>query len=403
MSNWIIEPRDPLIARDGRPFGPVPGARAASLSFPFPSTIAGGVRTRLGLNNDGIFDSSLILRLKRIGIRGPLLVELNDEGDINDSGLLCPAPLDALLFEGESEDKNTAYRKRLVPLRLPSGGATNLTAGLAPVGLVESDSRKPHGRSPRFWHWEQFLKWLQPPAYNSAAEGEAMTLRSLGHNGLTSENRTHVGIEPAHQSAIEGALFQTRGLEFTMNAKLDDSGKADLRRMALMVVVEDQVDAEGCLSIKGGLAPLGGERRLVNWRQSQATLPECPSALLAAIVRTKCCRLVLLTPAHFEQGSTPRWLTEPRNGVAAQLSALVIGRAEVVSGWDLQANSPKPTRRLAPAGTTMFLKLDGDAGAVEKWVTTTWMQNISDDDTHRRDGFGLCALGVWDGIFQEME
>ena len=52
MTTWIIEPHDPLIFRDGRPFGPNPGARAKTLSFPFPSTTTGGVRTRAGLDKD---------------------------------------------------------------------------------------------------------------------------------------------------------------------------------------------------------------------------------------------------------------------------------------------------------------------------------------------------------------
>jgi CRISPR-associated protein Cmr3 len=49
MTVWIMEPHDPLLVRDGRPFGSNPGARARSLLFPFPSTIAGGMRTRAGL------------------------------------------------------------------------------------------------------------------------------------------------------------------------------------------------------------------------------------------------------------------------------------------------------------------------------------------------------------------
>ena len=77
MLTWIIEPRDPLIVRDGRPFGPTPGARAASLSFPFPSTTTGVVRTRAGLGPDGKFDTAQIERVKQIAVRGPLLVELN--------------------------------------------------------------------------------------------------------------------------------------------------------------------------------------------------------------------------------------------------------------------------------------------------------------------------------------
>ncbi|MFZ2521089.1 MAG: type III-B CRISPR module-associated Cmr3 family protein, partial [Anaerolineae bacterium] len=32
MKTWLIEPRDPLIFRDGRPFSASPGARAKTLS-----------------------------------------------------------------------------------------------------------------------------------------------------------------------------------------------------------------------------------------------------------------------------------------------------------------------------------------------------------------------------------
>lgn len=70
MELWIIEPRDPLIARDGRPFGPYPGARARPLNFPFPSTIAGGLRTRAGQDQSGRFEAKNIPAVKQIGIRG---------------------------------------------------------------------------------------------------------------------------------------------------------------------------------------------------------------------------------------------------------------------------------------------------------------------------------------------
>ena len=48
MTLWRIEPRGPLIVRDGRPFGLNPGARAESLDFPFPATIAGARHHRAG-------------------------------------------------------------------------------------------------------------------------------------------------------------------------------------------------------------------------------------------------------------------------------------------------------------------------------------------------------------------
>jgi CRISPR-associated protein Cmr3 len=74
-----------------------------------------------------------------------------------------------------------------------------------------------------------------------------------------------------------------------------------------------------------------------------------------------------------------------------------------VSGWDFEINKPKPTRRLTPAGTTLFLKLDGDEDAIRRWIEATWMCCVSDEEQDRRDGFGLAVLGVWDGKLQPME
>ena len=101
----IIEPRDPFIARDGKPFGV--GTSAATLPFPFPSTTTGGVRTRAGLaggsfvDNTGQPNQSLITAVKEIATSGALLVELNEQGEIEN--WLMHAPSDALLLEDKSD------------------------------------------------------------------------------------------------------------------------------------------------------------------------------------------------------------------------------------------------------------------------------------------------------------
>ncbi|MGQ9756041.1 MAG: type III-B CRISPR module-associated Cmr3 family protein, partial [Desulfotomaculales bacterium] len=118
MTVWIIEPRDPLIVRDGRPFGPVPGARAVSLAFPFPSTTTGALRTRDGLDAVGRFQPSEIPQVKKINVRGPLLVEL-DAGTGDITRWLVPAPADALLLDHEPSETGRSMLKRLVPLQLP--------------------------------------------------------------------------------------------------------------------------------------------------------------------------------------------------------------------------------------------------------------------------------------------
>jgi CRISPR-associated protein Cmr3 len=386
MKTWIIEPRDPLIARDGRPFTADPGARAKSLPFPYPSTTTGTARTRYGFTqgdfNDDAQKKELISRVQRIPVQGPLLVALNDDGAIKD--WLLPAPADAVLFEA---DEKQAHIKQLVPLLLSQGAYTDLPDDLIPIGFASYDAiskRKPLKDAPRFWKWEEFLDWLINPR-----DQQSIRLNELGHNGPTAEARVHVKIDPEKQAAEEGFLYQTSGLEFTR--------KVDERTVRLALAVRTPIDAPSMV------APLGGEQRLSYWRESREQLPaSCPNEIREAIKQRKACRIVLLTPAYFKAGFRPEWLLRSQNGITPRLVAAAVGRPQVVSGWDYENRRPKPTRRLAPAGSVYFLKLEGD-GDIDRWIDEMWMRCVSDDEQTRLDGFGLAALGAWPDEGKETE
>jgi len=410
MKTWIIEPRDPFIARDGKPFSAIPGTRASSLPFPFPSTTTGGVRTRAGLRN-GVFDTNLISAVKNIGVRGPLLVELDNDGRIIE--WLLPAPSDALLLEAEGSVASLSTNaKAVVKCLAPSDGyqdLTNLPAGLSPVFMAVRDPRKPLGNSPRYWRWKKFEEWLLNP------KDDEVSLAALGHNGPTNEDRTHLKVEHDSQTAEEGALFQTRGLEFTQQSNEEKLSTATRLAIAIATDANDRL-ADKTSGVVEGLSPLGGERRLVCWRESSLLPPtedvlamKCPQRIREAIRADAACRLVLLTPAYFERGCIPTWLTQSRHGCTPSLKAVATGRAQIISGWDFERvagdpkrkyGRPKPTRRLTPAGAVLFLKLDGTPAAIEDWVNSMWMKCVSDDDnqfhlTPRLDGFGLAILGKW--------
>ena len=111
---------------------------------------------------------------------------------------------------------------------------------------------------------------------------------------------------------------------------------------------------------------------------------------------------MLLTPALFGQGYLPAWILT-RAGVQAEVSAAAVPRYQTVSGWDYKAGKPKANRRLAPAGSVYYLKLQGDDDAIHAFADTVWMQTVSDDEQARRDGFGLAVLGTWSGEAVEME
>jgi CRISPR-associated protein Cmr3 len=412
MKTCIIEPHDSFIARDGRPFGLIAGVRAASLPFPFPSTTTGGVRTRAGLDAEGVFDAGKISDVKNLNVHGALLVEIDDHGNV--AQWFAHAPADALLFDTDDSDKDKAKVCRLIPGELPDGAVTNLPDGLMSLYLQSKDKSKPHGYAPRFWNWAAFEEWLIDPK-----DFEIGSLYDFGISGLPQDERSHVGIERDSQTNEQGSLFQTRGLEFTRQKQKLSDGSTKLDKAARLALAVS-TDA---MNIESGIASLGGERRLVTWRDFQGTKDilnsSCPKDILERIVEDKACRVVLLTPAYFAQGWKPKWMTDDKAGVqgdlTVRLKAAAIARAQVVSGWDFEfvgkneagkvvQGRPKPTRRLVAAGAVFFLKFNGNEESLEErikdWIKATWMRCISDDDvrhgtTPRKDGFGLAVLGRW--------
>lgn len=388
MSVWLVEPLDPLIARDGRPAAV---GRFDTVSFPYPSMLAGAVRTRMGSEN-GAFTLAGAAALKelkeKVIVRGPLLAELEPEGN----GVLqwlAPAPQDALLL---SHDDKPAL-KRLFPRPLRPDQATDSLAelGLQPVGFEKAEGYgKPPKDVPAFWSWPVFETWLESPQDQSAVK-----LSSLGIEALPVERRAHLAIQPGERVSIDGMFFQTAGLRFL------HKGASPLapRRFALSLSCEEATVAGRDLKMKRQIAPLGGERRLARWLPATKEWPVMPEAIREKIVATGRARLILLTPAVFEKGALPGW-----NGgdwpleavVKATVRAACVPRPQVVSGWNLETGRPKKTRRLAPAGSVYFIELSGAKDDVRQWCDEAWFASASDDAQDRCDGFGMAVLGTWE-------
>lgn len=394
MSIWLIEPRDPLIVGDGRPFGPNSGARAISLPFPYPSTLAGAIRTRAGMDASGDFDTARISELLQYRVRGPLLVERIGE----QFRWLAPAPADALLLKREDESAGApapalVERRRLAPLEIPSDVQCGWPAhtALTPVGQTHPSRRKPINNAPRFWYWEQLAAWLSNPTH------DVVSLDELGHNGATAEVRMHVRVDADTQTAEDGMLFQTAGFEFTRirPAAAPHRPLGNAIQLALACATDAPLQA--------GVGFLGGERRLVRWQPVNEQLPECPHEVRQSIVADGHCRLLLLTPAYFTDGLLPTWLKTATPDLAVEVIGVASGRFQGISGWDYKTKGPKAARKLAPAGAVYYLRLEGSPAARKQFVQDIWMQCVSDEPQSRLDGFGLAALGVWNGKRQLME
>jgi len=398
-----IQPRDPLIVRDGRPFYAFPGAKVRGYSFPPPQVIAGAIRSRVGFGcgyRPGEQDKDKWRGLlNQVRILGPVLFSLRT------NEALFPAPLDALLVKLDSVDQNCESKPEAKQLRLyrltpeEAGGdvATNLPEPLErPVfAPAEMPKSKPEPM-PAFWRKRHFDNWLLGDPATSLEIDEPT---ELGITGPEVEYRTHVKIDPNLQTAAESMLYETSGLQFLHRA---GNTITDVEELALFVqVVGEGLSADCAAAMENSLSgvhPLGGERRLALWgaRAEPAWPEKPPKEIVGEVKSSKRARLLLLTPADFNtDGNDLPFI--PQSGMfgRAKTVAAAVGRPITVSGFDLAKGSPKPGRRLAPAGSVYFVDL-GNVENIEAWVEEHWMKVLPEQpEQSQRDGYGLTAVGVW--------
>jgi len=119
MTTIRIECRDPVVSRDGRPFGAEQGNKMRSLVWPLPSVVAGSLRTAIGKSAEKTFTAQDSRDLFELEVSGLFPVTEN-------STLYLPSPNDCF----HHESKPLAVE----PQRLDGGGC-DLPEGLFPVML----------------------------------------------------------------------------------------------------------------------------------------------------------------------------------------------------------------------------------------------------------------------------
>lgn len=405
MTTWMLQPRDTLLVRDAKP-GSGAGA-LRSLDFPWPSSLAGLVRTRVGTDLHGYFDPQFAESAKQIALRGPLLAALNRNEDIDE--LFAPMPADCVWYSVSKGNKQEYVGRPLVPCD-PSKEIPGCLTDMADKWdsdrqtfsllrhVDDSPVQKPVTGS-MFWRWEDFEKWLFRDEAANQGPFDKDTFESFGIRGLIREQRTHVSIDAGSQTAADGMLFTTESLRFT---KMQKGGC--LKELGLLFACENPHQAEKPLN--GGMVTFGGERRLSFLSKSNQLLPVIPTRLTDALKESRqggprMARVILLTPALFQDGFAPKWIGRE----SVRVVAAAVQRPQIVSGWDFQLvkasdgslrqKGPKPNRRMAPAGSVYWVELPNGLNIAE-WLDSVWMKCLTNQMTQQdpRDGFGLCVVGV---------
>ncbi|MDR0123015.1 type III-B CRISPR module-associated protein Cmr3 [Bacillus pumilus] len=402
---WFhIQPLDPLLIRDARPFQSVPGIRARSLNDVPPSVVAGTLRTALAKTRQSMKHTTPLSYYAKSLVRGPLY-RWHDH-------LYVPMPNDLELFD----DEYGMYQVR--PKRMMSKGqgffGTGKTGRFSealwpPIG---AGARKKMKSPPAFVSLKWMMNWLTDAVDESQVK-EALTeyqhMQKENHSfkndappafipALQRQERTQIEVETGSKRAKDQHLFSTESLLFPDDFKLEAG-------------IDLSTEESEELKPFSGIHPIGGERRLAHIEDRPHVYQQnwtCPDAIKESLKNKPYVRMILATPAYFSKGWQPGWLDEQLmskplfdTNVRLKLVWASVPYWQPISGWSLankDKGREKAIRRLVPAGSVYFFTVEeGDPAELAEKM---WLQSVSDRNRRkeafdREDGCGLALWGTW--------
>jgi CRISPR-associated protein Cmr3 len=369
MNTYLLHPTAPLVFGTGKPLDF--GLGGDSLTFPFPSTVAGAVRAAAAVKANRPADP--YDGRDRIVLGPTLLARLDAAGQFDTA--LLPRPADAVYIGG--------HVVPLCPVKVPADQFSDLPEGLQPLALKAGGvdvNAKPDAMPP-WWTIAAMEAWLRCAAV-SRADGAF-----VGDKGAREAARTHVVIKPLGKGAKEQGLFRSTGNDF--GHPIGAGGYA--------------------LATSTNAGPLDGEARRVGGegrfaRFSAADGKTLWPAMPKEAANTARIRVVLITPAVFESGGwRPDWIgksqqdggasvlkgTWPETHFEVTLVAAAISRAQSYSPWQKYGNATGPGRawRVVPAGSVYWFDIPARQAAAlhgRSLCTGQW----------QRDGWGYGLVGV---------
>ncbi len=387
MSYVFLEPVDVLFLRGNEGFGD-PGSYGESYMPPWPSVIAGALRSRILAD-----DRCDLAAFARGLVKHPSL-----------GTPAHPGPFRVLAFHLARRFADARIELLVAPpadLFVGGWGAGSTIRSLRPVALGTVTPRlsssyplplhpvlaQPAPAKPAEGYWLTEEGWRE--YLDGKVPGRTHLVK---HSELwCSEPRVGVGLDPATRAAAEGRLFTAVAVAMrTFYGKVQNA-----ENFAVGFLVE----ITGAEALTEGLVRVGGDGRGMVVREASGyALPE-PD--YDAMVRSRRFRMILATPGIFPEGWLPTGLTRGTwvfelHGVRARLVSACVARAEVISGWDLAREQPKPAWRAAPAGSVYwFDELEADQDALRRLVAEgLWSANWLDRQ-RRAEGFNRIWLAQW--------
>jgi len=375
----FIAPLDALFLRGNKLYGD-PGSHGESLVPPWPSAVAGALRSQL-LAREGVDLSAF----GRGHVQDPSLGTPTAPGPFTLTGFtlaqqlvdgtlqtLHPLPADLVV----DEIAGGSHRIQSLRPQSPHAGLLSSSPFLQLPVLAETERRKP---VISLWltqrGWQRYLNGQLPHAVQ-----ELVTTNEL----WAIDPRAGIGLSADTRSADDGKLFTAQAVVFKPG-------------------VGFVVSVRGASLPEQGNLRLGGDGRAAS--MSKAAIHQAPLADLHAIGAQRRCRIVLTTPGLFSRGWLPNgfehtgdgqyWLG--LHGVRARLVCATVPRSETISGWDLARWQPKPALRSAPTGSVYWVdQIEATPESLGKLVEQGFWSDVCEDTQRRAEGFNRFALAAYD-------
>lgn len=377
--NIVMFVREPLILRDGRPFGEHGTVRAGALQWPMPSTLAGMIRSRIGLSRNPLFfqEPDAVNRIRTVHIE--CIQPVCRIGD-DDWRFVYPQPADLLVCNGQNETLSLHGFDYAVQ---GSNGVTLPWKNwLIPLPQTQEKPARPQ---PAFWHESIYMKWLTAP--NTMQKTVASN--ELGWHLPHQDQRIHCCIDKDSGSAADGQLWMSSGL--CMQGYDTHNG---IKQWGIAMRLGGYAENDTVI----GPAHLGGDRRLAWIENMNMDWPDCPDSLTNA----RYLRLVLTTSGSFggwapdwllpqnaaNQTETP-WVTVPGTAYQVRICSAFIPRWVPVSGWNYATSRPKAMRKLVPAGAVYVIEVEKPETSQEI-ARHLWGHPLISSEI---DGYGICLVG----------
>lgn len=347
MNIATITPLDTTFFRDGRAFTMGEDSDTLSTVFPpAPSVIYGALRTH--------YFSSNIAKLSQANTdTDPTKDLVIHDIYITIKGIPhYPMPLDTYM-----DDKYLKLLQRIPINKCHKPTHTDF--------ILQTD--KTVKRTDGQYYFSALDDYRNPSNFD-ALNHEAINI----YDKLTSEEE--IGIGRKNKQTEQGKLFR---IPFTRWETVKNKVNMFTFEQVKLVVVYDE------LHISSGTLKLGGESKMAI---IDIETNNCSNSHQLTVANGECYKLYFRTPAIFAEGALPKKLFCDNLGV--KITAAAVGKPLFIGGWDIKANTPKPTEQAVPPGTVY----DVQVHCVEKFIAflnaNPYSLRINNDVAYTKQGYG---------------